>query len=182
MISEKDTTHVSKFLSMVLRHQPEIIGLLLDENGWTDVDHLLEQMNANGFAISFSTLQYVVETNDKKRFALSSDGSKIRASQGHSVNIALDYGPQQPPDVLYHGTAERSLPSILLTGLDKRDRHHVHLSELAETALSVGKRYGRPVLLTVQAQRMFRDGYTFFRSENGVWLTEHVPVEYLVRH
>ena len=172
---------LSKFLSLVLRHKPETIGIQLDENGWTDVPLLLQKMQASGKVIDLPTLQAVVANNDKKRFAFSEDGTKIRANQGHSLKVQLGYKPQAPPAILYHGTVEKFLGSIFQTGLDKRKRHHVHLSPEITTATNVGKRRGKPVLLTVDAAAMHTDGFLFFLSENGVWLTEKVPVIYINR-
>lgn len=171
---------VSKFLSLVLRHQPEKIGITLDNQGWVPVTELLKACKAHGFVVTFAELQHVVSTNDKRRFAFSSDGLFIRANQGHSVEIDLGYEPVTPPPVLYHGTAERNLASIKQRGLIKGKRHHVHLSELTETARAVGQRYGKPVVLKVESARMHQDGLVFFRSDNGVWLTDHVPAEYIV--
>jgi putative RNA 2'-phosphotransferase len=179
MISEKENTRISKFLSLVLRHQPETIGIQLDENGWIAVDILLKQMAAHNRGISKAILDHVVATNSKKRFAYNDDETKIRANQGHSVEVDLNYTPQQPPAILYHGTAEPALESILKTGLEKRKRHHVHLSVDVNTAMAVGSRYGKPVLLVVAAGEMYTDGYIFYLSDNGVWLTDHVPVKYL---
>lgn len=179
MINEKENTRISKFLSLVLRHQPEIIGIQLDEQGWVSVDILLKQMAAHSHHLSKEILDHVVATNSKKRFAYNDDETKIRANQGHSVDVDLNYKSRQPPAILYHGTAERALESIFKTGLEKRERHHVHLSMDVSTALSVGSRYGKPVLLVVAAGEMYTDGYSFYVSDNNVWLTEHVPVKYL---
>ena len=179
MITEKENTHISKFLSLVLRHKPETINITLDDNGWTDVDILIRQLKAKGVDITKEILQHVVDTNAKKRFAFNEDKTKIRASQGHSVEVELEYKPKQPPEILYHGTAETSVASILQTGLDKRSRHHVHLSANVETAISVGQRYGKPVLLKIASLKMFGEGYVFYLSENNVWLTDHVPVKYI---
>lgn len=179
MISEKENTRISKFLSLVLRHQPQTIGIQLDENGWVPVDILLKQLVTHGHNVSKEILDHVVVTNSKKRFAYNDDETKIRANQGHSFEVDLSYTPQQPPAILYHGTAERSLDSIFKTGLEKRNRHHVHLSMDISTALTVGSRYGKPVLLTVAAGEMYTDGYSFYVSDNNVWLTDHVPVKYL---
>ena len=179
MISEKENTRISKFLSLVLRHQPETIGIQLDEQGWVPVDILLKQLVAHGKNVSKEILDHVVAMNNKKRFAYNADETKIRANQGHSVEVDLNYIPQQPPAILYHGTAERSLESIFTTGLEKRSRHHVHLSSDVTTALAVGSRYGKPVLLIVAAGEMYTDGYSFYVSDNNVWLTDHVPVKYL---
>jgi putative RNA 2'-phosphotransferase len=181
MISEKENTRISKFLSLVLRHQPETIGIQLDEHGWVPVGILLKQMAAHNHRISKEILDHVVATNSKKRFAYNDDESKIRANQGHSVEVDLNYTPLQPPAILYHGTAERALESIFKTGLEKRQRHHVHLSMDVNTALAVGSRYGKPVLLMVAAGDMYTDGYSFYMSDNNVWLTNHVPVKYLKR-
>jgi putative RNA 2'-phosphotransferase len=179
MIGEKQNTKISKFLSLVLRHKPETIGISLDENGWTDVDTLIKNVNASGTFLTPAILKYVVETNSKKRFAFSDDFKMIRASQGHSINVELGYEPKKPPVILYHGTAEIFINSILKTGLEKRKRHHVHLSSDVETARKVGERHGKVVVLEVLSGQMHEAGFEFFISENGVWLTDHVPAEYL---
>jgi putative RNA 2'-phosphotransferase len=171
----------SKFLSLVLRHRPERIGLTLSEDGWAKVSELLHLMTAAGHPLTRETLMRVVAENDKQRFAMSEDGSRVRASQGHSLEIDLDLPPVEPPALLYHGTAERFVDSILEHGLLRGSRNHVHLSLDVETATRVGQRHGKPTVLLVAAGVMQRDGRTFFLSENGVWLTEHVPREYLQR-
>lgn len=173
------TTKISKFLSLVLRHQPEAIGIALDPAGWVEVSALLEAMRRHGRGISETELREVVETNDKKRFCFSDDGLRIRASQGHSVEVELGYEPAEPPEELFHGTVERFLDPIRREGLRKGDRHHVHLSPDRPTAERVGQRRGRPVILTIRAGQMHRDGLAFFLSANGVWLTDHVPAEYI---
>jgi len=170
---------ISKFLSLVLRHNPEHIRLALDERGWASVTDLLAAANASGFPLALEELQAVVRTNDKQRFAFSADDSRIRASQGHSVRVELGYAPAVPPDVLYHGTAERFVSSIKEQGLIKGRRHHVHLSQDTTTAKTVGQRYGKPVVLAIKTGRMHEDGFPFFHSTNGVWLTEHVPPAYI---
>src|SRR6185437_2977524 len=144
MISEKQITHISKFLSLVLRHQPETIGIELDQNGWTDVNLLIEKANIYGIQFDKKTLKHVVETNSKKRFDFNETLDKIRASQGHSVEIELGYSNQKPPKILFHGTGEKSVKSILDAGLKKRSRQHVHLSSNFETAIKVGQRHGKP--------------------------------------
>jgi putative RNA 2'-phosphotransferase len=171
---------ISKFLSLVLRHNPKKIGIALDDGGWVTVSELLDACNSHGFALSLEELTTVVATNDKRRFALSEDGLRIRASQGHSVDVDLGYRPVAPPEFLYHGTAEDFLPSIRKGGLVKRKRHHVHLSKDPETATRVGARRGRPVVLTIKSGQMHSEGHAFYLSDNGVWLTEHVPASYLV--
>lgn len=177
-----DLTKASKFLSLVLRHDPGKIGITLDSAGWVEVDHLLKRASAHGVKILPEELKSIVETNNKKRFAFSEDGKKIRANQGHSVEVDLGLTPTQPPDVLYHGTATRFVDSIWEKGLIKGSRHHVHLSADMDTAVNVGSRHGKPVVFSVDAQHMHAEGYQFFRSENGVWLTDHVPIRYLGIH
>ncbi len=176
---KRELVHISKFLSLVLRHKPEEIGITLDPDGWTDVGELLEAMRRHGRGISRETLDEVVATNDKKRFALSPDGLRIRASQGHSVEVDLGLQPVEPPEVLYHGTVERFLASIRGQGLLKGNRQHVHLSADRATAEKVGLRRGKPVVLVVESGRMHQAGREFFLSANGVWLTDSVPPEYL---
>lgn len=171
---------ISKFLSQILRHRPGKIGLTLDDNGWADVAELLEKSAAKGMQIDRETLQIVVDTNDKKRFAFSDDGLRIRASQGHSIDIDLDLPPQTPPEILFHGTAETSVKSIRREGLLPMRRQHVHLSKDIETAQKVGGRHGKAVVLTVQAGAMARKRFKFYQSENGVWLTDAVPPEFIV--
>ena len=181
MLSEKETTRISRFLSLVLRHQPEVIGVELDPNGWTNVQDLIERANLHGTRIDRETLNHIVETNPKKRFAFNEDGEMIRASQGHSIDVDLGYQNEQPPEFLYHGTGETSVASILKSGIEKRSRQHVHLSKDLETALMVGKRHGKPVVFKVHSEQMHFDQYPFFLSENGVWLTDHVPAKYLLK-
>jgi putative RNA 2'-phosphotransferase len=175
----KNEVTLSKFLSLVLRHQPETIGIQLDQNGWTAIDELLEKANNYGIRIDRETLNHIVATNSKKRFAFNETLDKIRASQGHSVDIELGYTNQKPPEILYHGTGEKSVQSILATGLQKRSRQHVHLSSNVETAINVGQRHGKPVVLKVLAEEMYVDNFQFFISDNGVWLTDNVPTKYL---
>ncbi|MEM6261545.1 MAG: RNA 2'-phosphotransferase [Bacteroidota bacterium] len=180
-MNPKQTTRISKFLSMVLRHRPETIGLTLDNQGWADVDELVQKAGESGRNITPEMLDHVVENNNKKRFAFNEDKTRIRASQGHSINIDLGYEPAVPPEVLFHGTAQKFVGSIFAQGLQKRKRHHVHLSADKATALTVGGRHGSPVIFEVQAGEMHRQGHKFFVSANGVWLTEEVPVAFLVK-
>ena len=170
---------ISKFLSLVLRHQPEKIGLSLDQSGWASVERLIEASSSRGFDFTREELQNVVDGNDKKRFSLSEDGLWIRANQGHSIEVELGYAPTAPPEILYHGTAERFLTSIKQQGLIKGKRHHVHLSADVDTATKVGRRHGKPVVLRIEAGRMGQDDFIFYLSANGVWLTDCVPVRYL---
>ncbi|WP_292008272.1 RNA 2'-phosphotransferase [Chryseobacterium sp.] len=178
-MNEIETKRISKFLSLILRHQPETINLHLDENGWADVDELLEKSKKKRILFTFEELEEVVATNNKKRFAFNEDKTKIRASQGHSIDIDLALIPQQPPEFLYHGTAEGNISSILEKGIEKRNRQHVHLSSDKETATKVGMRHGKPVILTVRTGKMFDDGILFFFSDNEVWLTDYVDAKYI---
>ena len=171
---------ISKFLSLVLRHEPERIGLRLDEAGWASVDELLRAAAAAGQSISREVLLDVVATNDKQRFALSPDGTRIRASQGHSIAVELGLTPMTPPPILFHGTASRFLAAILADGLHPAARRYVHLSADEATARRVGQRHGSPVVLRVDAAAMHADGHAFYRSANGVWLTGAVPPRYLL--
>jgi putative RNA 2'-phosphotransferase len=173
-------TTVSKYLAKYLRHAPEKLGLTLQSGGWVPVDDLLAAAGKHGFPISYDELIACVETNDKQRYAFDDTGDLIRANQGHSVAVDLQLEAHEPPELLYHGTVERFLTSILAEGLIKGKRHHVHLSKDVETAIKVGARRGRPVILKVNAGGMHRDGHTFYLSTNGVWLTAFVPPDYLL--
>ncbi|MDA7963926.1 RNA 2'-phosphotransferase [Ruegeria sp.] len=169
----------SKFLSLVLRHKPEEIGLQLDRHGWVRVEDLLRKLKKANRKLSRDELVQLVEGNDKKRFTLSDDGQRIRAAQGHSIDVDLGLEPQRPPDELYHGTASANLDAIFADGLNPGRRKQVHLSLDPDTAERVGQRHGKPVVLRVEAQRMYEDGFEFFRADNGVWLTDKVPATYL---
>ncbi len=182
MKNEQQLLRLGKFLSYVLRHKPQEIGIKLNEQGWTDIPTLLKKMNARGKSIDRETLEYLVANNNKKRYTIDSETNQIRANQGHSLSIDLGYQPQQPPNILYHGTAERFIESIFSTGLQKRNRHHVHLSPDVDTATNVGKRHGKVVILEVLAEEMSQNGFDFYVSENGVWLADEVPANYLRKH
>lgn len=184
MNMEKDHyKKMSKFISLVLRHKPDAAGICLDEHGWADVKELIRGVNGTGRVLDLEMLKEIVRTNDKKRFVFNEDGTKIRASQGHSIQVDVELEQAVPPDVLYHGTATRFLGSILNAreGLRAGSRLYVHLSKDYDTAVKVGMRHGIPVVLKVDAGRMTKDGYTFYLSENGVWLVDKVPVKYLER-
>ncbi|WP_328434316.1 RNA 2'-phosphotransferase [Streptomyces sp. NBC_00425] len=174
---DRRTVKVSKYLSKHLRHQPERIGLTLDAAGWVEIDELISACAEHGFRFTRDELDHVVAANDKKRFAI--DGTRIRASQGHSVEVDLGLEPAVPPSYLYHGTGARSLDAIRAEGLRPMNRHDVHLSADRETATRVGARRGRPVVLSVDAGAMHQDGHVFHLSANGVWLTKSVPPRYL---
>jgi putative RNA 2'-phosphotransferase len=181
-MEEKQLKNYSKFMSLVLRHDPGKIGIALDDAGWTDVNKLLknagEHKRARG--LTREILQVVVETNNKKRFEFSDDGKLIRARQGHSVQVDLGDEEQTPPDCLYHGTPTKFVVPIRSAGLLKMSRHAVHLSVDYETATNVGSRRGKPVIIKVRALDMHTDGFKFYLTGNGVWYTDHVPTDYLL--
>jgi putative RNA 2'-phosphotransferase len=170
----------SKFLSYVLRHEPEAIGLRLDDQGWASIEDLVTLTKGREVPLSRELIEAVVATNDKQRFSISPDGLRIRANQGHSLAVNLGLVPVRPPETLFHGTATRFLESIRSAGLQPQSRQHVHLSPDAETATQVGQRHGKPVVLEVRAAALFDTGTPFYLSENGVWLTPGVPLEYLI--
>ncbi len=178
-MNEKEIKSTSKFLSLVLRHSPETIHLKLDENGWANVDELITKCNQHQKKLDLELLNIVVETNDKKRFAFNEDKTKIRASQGHSIEVELNLKEALPLEFLYHGTVEASINGIKEKGLQKMSRQHVHLSKDKETAIKVGSRRGKPIILKVEARRMHEEGFRFYLSENEVWLTDEVPVKYI---
>jgi putative RNA 2'-phosphotransferase len=171
----KELVGKSKFISLVLRHKPEEIGLKLDVNGWADVNELLQKGN-----LDLETLKEIVATNEKKRFAFNDDCTKIRASQGHSIDVNLNLKPVQPPNVLYHGTAEKFLQSIRKQGILKGKRQHVHLSPDVPTARMVGSRHGKPIVLLIGSELMYNDHFEFYLSDNNVWLVDHVPKNYIL--
>jgi len=181
MMEKNRATSISKYLSLVLRHDPAAAGVTLDAEGWVGVDDLLAGAARHGFSFTRAELEEVVQTNEKQRFTLSHDSQRIRASQGHSVSVDLGLTPETPPEILYHGTVDRFLSSIMDQGLDKRSRQYVHLSPDVETATRVGGRRGQPVILKIAAASMHSDGFRFFCSANGVWLTERVPPQYISR-
>jgi putative RNA 2'-phosphotransferase len=175
----QDLVRASKFMSLVLRHKPEEIGLALDAQGWADIGELIERAGTHGMALTREVIAEVVASSDKQRFALDRTGHRIRANQGHSVDIDLGLAPTQPPPVLFHGTAGTSVAAIRAEGLQSRARQHVHLSPDEDTAIKVGSRHGRPVVLRIAAARMHEQDHAFFLSTNGVWLTDSVPVQFI---
>ena len=175
-----DLTIIGKYVSMLLRHHPEEAGVILDEHGWTDVEDLIEKVSPK-YPLTEEMLHQMAFAPDKQRYEFSEDGKRIRAVHGHSVKVDLGYEEVKPPEILYHGTAEKYLDSILAEGLKKQSRQFVHLSEYKEQAEAVGKRHGRLVMFIVKAGEMYRDGYKFYKSVSGVWLTDSVPVKYLQR-
>lgn len=178
-MDEKRRTNVSKFLSYVLRHEPGAVGLTLDAAGWVEVESLLEACGRHENPLGRAELDEVVATSPKQRFGFSEDGARIRANQGHSTSVDLGYAPVEPPDLLFHGTVASVLPTIRLEGLRRMERHHVHLSQDEATARVVGGRRGKAVLLRIDGRAMHAAGHVFFRTPNGVWLTDAVPPEFV---
>ena len=176
----KSIKSASKLLSYILRHAPDSIGLTLDNYGWASTNELITKINStHGYNVTLDILKKVVENNDKKRFSFSPDFMRIKANQGHSISIEFDLEPTEPPDVLYHGTATRNLDGIFADGINAGKRHHVHLSDTTDTARQVGARHGNPVVLEIDSKSMYEDGFEFMLSENGVWLVDHIPSEYI---
>lgn len=171
-----DLTKTSKFISLILRHKPEEIGITLDEHGWANVDDLIRGVN-----IDMKTLEQIVETDDKQRYSFNADKTFIRANQGHSIPVDVELDELRPPEFLWHGTGEKYMNSICRDGLIPKSRLYVHLSSDMETAITVGKRHGNVVLLRVDARKMYQDGFKFYLSKNGIWLTKYVPTSYLKR-
>lgn len=178
---ERRLERLSKFISMILRHKPEAIGITLDEHGWANVNELIKGINETGEEVEFSkaTLEKIVKTDKKQRYSFSQDKTLIRANQGHSIPVDVELEKKEPPKVLYHGTGSRFVKSIQEQGLLPMERLYVHLSTDVETATNVGKRHSTPVIFKVNAEQMQKDGYDFFQSVNGVWLTKEVPTKYL---
>lgn len=174
-----DPVKLGKYLSLVLRHDPAAAGVMLDAQGWAKIDEIVIGAGARGHSFTRADVLHVVATNSKRRYAVSEDGQNIRAVQGHSVEVALPLVAVEPPEVLWHGTADRFITSIMREGLTRQSRQHVHLSTDEQTAHTVGSRHGRVVILRIDAGRMHRDGLQFYQAENGVWLTHAVAVEYL---
>lgn len=173
-----ELNETSKFIALILRHKPEVIGISMDEHGWADVDQLIEGVNKTR-TLNMEMLEEIVRTDNKQRYSFNADHTKIRANQGHSIPVDVELEEQQPPENLYHGTGEKYVASIREQGLVPKSRLYVHLSKDISTAINVGKRHGKPFVFTVKAGEMFARGYRFFLSENGVWLTKSVPPEFL---
>ena len=175
-----DIQQLSKFLSLILRHKPETIGIALDSHGWAEVDELILKVNQTGrYALDRTLLEEIVRTDNKQRYSFSEDHSRIRANQGHSIQVDVELEEKTPPPVLYHGTGEKSVASIMQQGLLPRSRLYVHLSADPETAIQVGSRHGKPVIFKIDAGKMSAEGILFFLSKNGVWLVKEVPTQYL---
>lgn len=177
--SESKDVELGKFISLILRHKPQVIGITLDQNGWADTQELLAGINASNRYIDMEILERIVRENNKKRYSFNEDKSRIRANQGHSISVNVEMKEMTPPDELYHGTADRFLDSIREKGILKMNRQYVHLSADAETAKAVGKRHGKPVVLVIDTKKMVEDGYTFRLSDNGVWQSEDIKWKYV---
>lgn len=175
-----DLTRTSRYISLVLRHKPEAAGITLDEHGWADVDELISGVSKT-HPLTMEPLEEIVRTDEKQRYSFNADRTLIRANQGHSIPVDVELPRLEPPALLYHGTGRKYVQSIDRQGLLPKSRLYVHLSADKDTAMKVGRRHGEPVVYTVQAGRMSADGYPFYRSVNGVWLTKEVPAGYLVK-
>ena len=171
-------TDTSRFISLILRHKPEVIGITLDEHGWASVDELIAGVSRTR-DFNMALLEEIVRSDEKMRYSFNNNKTKIRANQGHSVPVDVELAERTPPPLLYHGTGEKYVDSIEKTGLIPKTRLYVHLSGEYETAKRVGARHGNPVIFKVDTARMAKGGYKFFVSSNGVWLTKSVPSEYL---
>ena len=170
----------SKFISLILRHKPETIGITLDEHGWADVQELIDGINhAGGHSLDREILEEIVQSDEKQRYSFNEDHTLIRANQGHSIPVDVELEEKTPPDILWHGTGEKYVESIDAIGLIPKSRLYVHLSSDIETAKKVGSRHGRPVIYEIDCRQMAEDGYRFFESANHVWLTGEVPAKYL---
>lgn len=178
-MDRKAETKLSKFLSLILRHNPGVIGLELDQNGWANVEELIQKCSTKGKNLDLNILKQIVRNDNKQRYSFNGNFSKIRANQGHSINIDLELQAQEPPEFLFHGTADRNIESIMANGLKKRNRNHVHLSLDVETAKKVGMRHGKVVVLQIKTGEMHRKGHKFYLSENKVWLTDFVEPEFI---
>lgn len=173
-------TETSRYISLILRHKPELIGISLDEHGWADVQELIAGINQKE-PFTMAQLEEIVRTDQKQRYSFNEDHTLIRANQGHSIPVDVELAETEPPELLYHGTGEKYVASIDQQGLLPRSRLYVHLSGDRDTAVKVGSRHGKPVVYTVHAWQMVQDGYSFYWSVNGVWLTKEVPAQYLTK-
>lgn len=176
-----DLNNISRYMSLILRHKPEVIGITLDEHGWANVDDLINGIEKDNHGFNFELLEEIVKTDNKQRYSFNDDKTLIRANQGHSIPVDVELEEKCPPDFLYHGTGEKYTESIDKIGLIPKSRLYVHLSKDIVTAKQVGKRHGKKVIYKVNAGQMYKDGYKFFLSVNNVWLTKEVPVKYLDR-
>ena len=173
--------NLGRYISLILRHKPDVIGISLDEHGWANVDELINGINNTNTHINMEILEEIVRTDNKQRYSFNEDKTLIRANQGHSIPVDVELEAVEPPEYLYHGTGQKYVESIDEQGLVPKSRLYVHLSKDEETAINVGTRHGNPIIYIVQSGQMFKDGYEFFKSVNGVWLIKHVPTKYLTK-
>lgn len=178
-MTNKEDMKISKFLSLILRHKPEEIGLTLDQYGYINTPDLIRGLNEKGYNITISDIERIVAEDNKQRYSFNDDKTRIKANQGHSISVNLELQAIKPPKILYHGTATRFSESISKEGIKKQNRQYVHLSSDIETACKVGKRHGELIIFKVNSARMYEDGFEFYLSENKVWLTDYVPIKYL---
>ena len=176
-----DLNSISKYMSLILRHKPEVIGIELDEHGWANTDDLINGIGKDNQGFNFELLEEIVRTDNKQRYSFNPGKTLIRANQGHSIPVDVELPEMEPPELLFHGTGEKYVSSILQQGLIPKSRLYVHLSKDIDTAVKVGKRHGKEIVYKVNAGQMYKDGYKFFLSVNNVWLTKEVPVKYLNR-
>ena len=174
-----DLNNISKYMSLILRHKPDVIGIELDEHGWANVNDLISGIEKDNHGFNFELLEEIVRTDSKQRYSFNGDKSLIRANQGHSINVDVELKEKEPPEYLYHGTGEKYVESINQDGLIPKSRLYVHLSKDIKTAENVGKRHGKEIIYRINSGRMYRNGYKFYLSENGIWLTKEAPVKYL---
>lgn len=174
-------THISKFLSYILRHHPEDIGLKVDDHGWAHLPSLIKKSQKHGKQLDRSNILKIMESSAKQRFSLSDDSQYIRAGYGHSIEVDLDLEPRRPPEILYHGTAVKNLSSIKKAGLHPQNRNMVHLSSTKESAISVGRRHGKPAVLTIEAIKLHKNGYPLYQSDSepSIWMVQKVPAKYI---
>ena len=176
-----DLQSISKYMSLILRHKPEVIGICIDEHGWANVEKLIQGIAKNNPGFNMEALEEIVKTDNKQRYSFNDDKTLIRANQGHSIQVDVELEEKEPPNVLYHGTGEKYVTSIDKNGLIPKSRLYVHLSRDIETARAVGKRHGKEIIYSVNSAQMYKDGYKFYLSKNGIWLTKKVPMKYLMK-
>lgn len=176
-----DLQSISKYMSLILRHKPEVIGIYIDEHGWANVEKLIQGIAKNNPGFNMEALEEIIKTDNKQRYSFNDDKTLIRANQGHSIQVDVELEEKEPPNVLYHGTGEKYVTSIDKNGLIPKSRLYVHLSRDIETARAVGKRHGKEIIYSVNSAQMHKDGYKFYLSKNGIWLTKKVPMKYLMK-
>lgn len=176
-----DLQSISKYMSLILRHKPEVIGICIDEHGWANVEKLIQGIAKNNPGFNMEALEEIVKTDNKQRYSFNDDKTLIRANQGHSIQVDVELEEKEPPNVLYHGTGEKYVTSIDKNGLIPKSRLYVHLSRDIETARAVGKRHGKEIIYSFNSAQMHKDGYKFYLSKNGIWLTKKVPMKYLMK-